>query len=110
MTSHGSTQGFQPVAPQVLRAEHHRYFTFVNVILALTAITFVELILIILPFHNVLLFSTLIILSLIKFGAVIWWFMHLRWDKKLCTVLFFIGLVLASGTVAALLLLFPAPA
>jgi cytochrome c oxidase subunit 4 len=32
--------------------------------------------------------------------------MHLRWDKAFCTILFFIGLVLAGGTMWALLKLF----
>jgi cytochrome c oxidase subunit 4 len=32
--------------------------------------------------------------------------MHLRWDKPFCTIMFFIGLVLASGTTWALLELF----
>jgi len=37
---------------------------------------------------------------------VIFYFMHLRWDKVFCTILFFIGLVLAGGTMWALLKLF----
>jgi len=36
--------------------------------------------------------------------------MHLRWDKAFCTILFFIGLVLAGGTMWALLKLFGAEA
>jgi len=36
----------------------------------------------------------------------IFYFMHLRWDKPFCTILFFIGLILAAGTVWALLALF----
>jgi cytochrome c oxidase subunit 4 len=47
---------------------------------------------------------------LVKFLFVIFYFMHLRWDKPFCTILFFIGLVLASGTVWALLALFSAEA
>jgi cytochrome c oxidase subunit 4 len=41
---------------------------------------------------------------------VIFYFMHLRWDKPFCTILFFIGLILAGGTMWALLLLFNAEA
>jgi cytochrome c oxidase subunit 4 len=41
---------------------------------------------------------------------VIFFFMHLRWDKPFCTILFFIGLVLAGGTMWALLQLFSAQA
>jgi len=36
--------------------------------------------------------------------------MHLRWDRVFCTLLFLIGLVLALGTVAALLALFQSEA
>jgi cytochrome c oxidase subunit 4 len=36
--------------------------------------------------------------------------MHLRWDKPFCTILFFIGLTLAGGTMWALLQLFAAEA
>jgi cytochrome c oxidase subunit 4 len=41
---------------------------------------------------------------------VIFFFMHLRWDKPFCTILFFIGLILAAGTMWALLTLFGAQA
>ncbi len=34
--------------------------------------------------------------------------MHLKFDKVFCTILFFIGLVLAGGTVGALMLIFSA--
>jgi len=47
-----------------------------------------------------------IVLSAVKFLAVILYFMHLRWDKVFCTILFFIGLVLGGGTLAALVVLF----
>jgi cytochrome c oxidase subunit IV len=39
---------------------------------------------------------------------VIFIFMHLKWDKMFCTILFFIGLVLATGTVGALMAIFSA--
>lgn len=88
--------------------EHQKYFTFFNVALALIAITAVEIVIIYLPFAGWFVLSSLLVLSVVKFLAVIWWFMHLRWDLKLCTGLFMIGLLLATGTVAALLLLFEA--
>src|SRR5690606_18245015 len=86
-------------------AESKRYFTFFNLSVALVAITFVELILIILPFPKALLITTLVVLSLAKFVGVVWYFMHLRWDRLLLTLLFILGLTLAGGTVAALLFL-----
>jgi len=50
--------------------------------------------------------TTLVILSAVKFMYVIFYFMHLRWDKMFCTILFFIGLVIAGATMWALLKLF----
>ena len=57
-----------------------------------------------------LLVTVLVVLSTVKFMFVIFYFMHLRWDKAFCTILFFIGLVLAGGTMWALLKLFGAEA
>ena len=88
--------------------EHKKYFTFFNVAMALILITAVEIVIVYIPIHPVIVFSALAILSLAKFLAVIWWFMHLRWDRMLCTVLFMIGLLIATGTVTALLFLFEA--
>jgi len=44
----------------------------------------------------------------VKFMFVIFYFMHLRWDKVFCTILFFIGLILGGFTMWALLHLFTA--
>ena len=102
-----SSQSLPTANKEVLQAEHKRYFTFINLILVLTAVTFLELIVIVMFFFpEVVRLWILIILSIIKFLGVIWWFMHLRWDRFLLTALFLIGLILASGTVAALMLLF----
>ena len=89
-----------------LSEEHQKYFTFFNLSIALIAITGIELVIIYLPFHIAIIWTSLGVLSLFKFFAVIWWFMHLRWDKILCTIFFLMGLVVATGTVAALMLLF----
>jgi hypothetical protein len=55
-----------------------------------------------------LVFWILVVLSLIKFACVIAWFMHLIYDKLLLTLVFMSGLIIATGTVAALMLLFSA--
>jgi cytochrome c oxidase subunit 4 len=86
--------------------EHKKYFTFFNVALALILITAIELVIVYIPISKFIVLSSLTVLSLVKFLAVIWWFMHLRWDKALCTILFMIGLLVATGTVTALLFLF----
>jgi cytochrome c oxidase subunit 4 len=72
----------------------------------LAVITGVEIVAIGLPFATWFLVTSLVVLSVVKFLFVIFYFMHLRWDKAFCTILFFIGLVLAGGTMWALLHLF----
>ena len=50
--------------------------------------------------------APLIILSAIKFAIVIMYYMHLRFDHKLLSIVFLSGLVLAFAAFSALLLLF----
>ena len=69
----------------------------------LAAITGIELVLVYLPIHEAVVFSSLIALSLFKFFSVIAWFMHLIYDKMLLTLAFGTGLAIASGTVVALM-------
>lgn len=109
MAQAASTERFAPVSESALSAETKRYFIFFNLSVTLVAITFVELILIILPFNKAFLITSLVVLSLVKFIGVVWYFMHLRWDRLLLTGMFILGLTLAGGTVAALLLLFESP-
>jgi cytochrome c oxidase subunit 4 len=85
-----------------------KFHIFVQLAMILSIITGVEIIMVYLPFAHWLLFGTLATLSAVKFMFVIFYFMHLRWDKVFCTVLFFIGLILAGGTMWALLKIFGA--
>jgi cytochrome c oxidase subunit 4 len=87
-------------------ADDNKFWAYVQIAMLLAVITGVEIVAINLPFGKALLFTALVILSLVKFLFVIFYFMHLRWDKIFCTILFFIGLVLAGGTMWALLHLF----
>ena len=48
----------------------------------------------------------LLILMVIKFFAVVMYFMHLKFDNKLFTVLFYMGLFLAVGVYIATLATF----
>jgi cytochrome c oxidase subunit 4 len=90
--------------------ESKKYFTFFNLSIFLIIITGVELVIIYVPINSYIVYGSLVFLSTIKFIGVVWWFMHLRWDKMLCTILFLMGLVLAIGTVTALIFLFePVP-
>lgn len=56
------------------------------------------------------LFVVLLLLSACKFGIVVSYFMHLRYDHHLYASLFIGGLVVAAGTMLALLALFRIPA
>lgn len=97
-------------------AGHHddhdvsKFQIYVQIALLLAVITGIEIVAVYLPFAKWVLVTSLVVLSVVKFMFVIFYFMHLRWDKPFCTILFFIGLVLATGTVWALLALFGAEA
>lgn len=80
-----------------------KFHLFVQVAMILSVITGIEIVIIYLPFATWLIVSALAALSAVKFLYVIFIFMHLRWDKAFCTTLFFIGLILAGGTLWALL-------
>lgn len=96
-----------PVAsPEDHSGENEKYHVFVNLALALAAITGVELVLVYLPFNETFIFTVLVSLSMFKFVAVIAWFMHLIYDKLLLTLAFGTGLAIAAGTYTALLFLF----
>jgi cytochrome c oxidase subunit IV len=85
-----------------------KFHIFVQLAMILSIITGMEIVMVYLPFAYWLIFGTLAVLSAVKFLCVIFFFMHLRWDKAFCTILFFIGLVLAGGTMWALLKIFGA--
>jgi cytochrome c oxidase subunit 4 len=92
-------------------AAHHddgKFHLFVQIAMILAVITGVEIVLIYIPLAKWLIVTSLVVLSLVKFLMVIFWFMHLKFDKAFCTILFFIGLVLAGGTVGALMAIFSA--
>ena len=83
---------------------------YVSVWLWLVAMTLIE---VFLAYEHVPLHIMLVLLlglSLVKAVLIVSYFMHLRWDKVFCTILFFIGLILAGFTMFALLHLFGADA
>ncbi|MGK0176406.1 MAG: cytochrome c oxidase subunit 4 [Lentimonas sp.] len=83
--------------------EEQKYHAFINLAMVLAAITGIELVLVYLPLNDILIFTILIGLSLFKFIGVIAWFMHLVYDKLLLTLAFGTGLIIATGTVIALM-------
>jgi cytochrome c oxidase subunit IV len=90
--------------------ESSKFQIYVQIAMLLAVITGIEIVCVYLPFAKWLIVTTLVVLSTVKFMFVIFYFMHLRWDKPFCTILFFIGLVLAGGTMWGLLTIFAAEA
>ena len=99
-----------PPRPASTPLEESKFELFVQIAMLLAVITGIEIVTVYLPFAPWLLVTALVVASAVKFLFVIFIFMHLRWDKPFCTILFFIGLILAGGTMWALLKLFGAAA
>ena len=104
-----------PASAISAHADHHghdesKFQIYVQIAMLLAVITGIEIVIVYAPFAKWILVTALVVLSTVKFMFVIFYFMHLRWDKPFCTILFFIGLILAGGTMWALLALFGAEA
>lgn len=97
-----------PAASQAPATHHEpsKFHIYIQIAMILAVITGVEVVLVYLPITKWIVVTALVLLSAVKFMFVIFYFMHLRWDRVFCTILFFIGLVLAGGTMWALLHLF----
>ena len=106
--SHAATSG--AVSHDSHGHEVSKFQIYVQIAMLLAVITGIEIVCVYLPFARWILVTALVVMSAVKFLFVIFYFMHLRWDKPFCTILFFIGLTLAGGTMWALLLLFGAEA
>jgi cytochrome c oxidase subunit 4 len=94
----------------VAHPEASKFHFYIKIAMILGVITGAEIVLVYLPIVKWFVVTALVTLSAVKFMFVIFFFMHLRWDKVFCTILFFIGLVLAGGTMWALLHIFSADA
>ena len=76
----------------------------------LVAITGIEIVIIyVRAFDGPVIITVLSVCSVIKFVGVMTWFMHLRWDKILNTVLFLMGLVIAVFTFFAVMYMLDNP-
>ena len=92
-----------PTSENDHNGEEQKYHAFINLAMILAAVTGIELVLVYLPLNDILIFTILVVLSLFKFIGVIAWFMHLVYDRLLLTLAFGTGLVIATGTVIALM-------
>lgn len=86
--------------------DRKKFFTFIYLAMILALITGVEIVLIWMPLPRWVLYWALGVLSLIKFLGVVWWFMHMRWDRALVAILFFLGLLIGGGTAFVLWAIF----
>ena len=86
--------------------DHPTPRTYVNVAILLSIITIIEVAIVIVEVPSVILISSLLALSAIKFAFVVGWFMHLRFDARLYQALFLGGLFLAIAVLLALVALF----
>ena len=79
-----------------------KYFT---IALILCIITAIEVGVFYLEFLSYAIIPVLAVLSIGKFALVIMYYMHLKFDSKLFSVLFLTGLILASSVTIALMVL-----
>lgn len=74
--------------------------------LILAVVTMIEVAIVYQKFMQPVLIPVLLILSTAKFATVAMFYMHLRFDSRLFSVLFVGGLLLAASVMVALLALF----
>ena len=87
--------------------EHPTWREYKWVALVLTLITVVEVWVYYTPFSKSALFvPVLLIMSAVKFGIVVLFYMHLKYDHKLFKALFTGPLMIAMATLVSLLFLF----
>lgn len=85
---------------------HPTPFKYAAIALILSVITAVEVAIVYQDFLKDVFIPILIILSVAKFAMVVMFYMHLRFDSRLFSVMFVTGLLLATGVSIALLTLF----
>jgi cytochrome c oxidase subunit 4 len=80
--------------------------TYIIVFVALAALTALEVTITYLPIPRI---PVLIPLALIKASLVALFYMHLRFDKKVFSVVFVMGLLMGIGLILSLIALFAPP-
>ena len=94
-----------------MATEHHNTeppssLKYVVIALILSVVTAIEVAVVYIEALSALLLPILLILSVGKFIVVVGYYMHLKFDNKLFTILFGSGLILAIYVLCALMLLF----
>ena len=97
------------VHPQAGHDDEHHWtdLKYIQLALALAVITALEVVLSYTKDDVGKLFLPLLLIMMaVKFFAVVFYFMHLKFDNRLFGVLFYMGLILAVGVYVAVLLTF----
>ena len=89
-------------------AGHASRPTYWVVALILGIITMLEVAVFYVPALRAVIVPVLLVLSAGKFALVAMFFMHLKYDRPVLTWIFAIGLLMGTGTILALMLLFGA--
>ncbi len=87
---------------------HPTALRYVQIALILSVLTAVEIGVYYLKAVSTYLIPILLILSAVKFALVVLWYMHLRFDNRLFSALFTIGLLIGGSILIALIFLFRA--
>ena len=85
---------------------HPTPYKYVAIALILSVITAVEVAIVYQDFLKDVLGPILVLLSAVKFAMVVMFYMHLRFDSRLFSVVFVTGLLLATAVLITLLALF----
>lgn len=85
--------------------EHMSWQTYAKIAAILTIITAIEVATYYVDIGEALVY-VLLVLSALKFGIVVGYYMHLKFDNRLYTYMFAFGLVTAMGIIVAFLALF----
>lgn len=102
MASHAPAHGVHDA-----HEEHHPTpADYVRIAVILSIITLVEVFIYYLPMMRPILVPVLLVLSIVKFLAVVGYFMHLKDDKRLFRMTFGAALVLSMAVFLAMLAMF----
>ncbi|MCH8826608.1 MAG: cytochrome C oxidase subunit IV family protein [Chloroflexi bacterium] len=100
------TQESQVIQQNIAHSEHPSPGTYFKVAITLAIITAVEIAVFYLEFLGHGIIPILALLSGAKFILVMMYYMHLKFDSRIFSVLFVAGLVLAASVLFALMALF----
>ncbi len=89
-------------------AGHPTALRYVQIALILAVLTAIEVWVYYLKSLSHVLIPILLTLSAIKFSMVVLWFMHLKFDNRIFSILFSLGLIIGGSILIALILLFRA--